>query len=202
MSAIRSNHRDQVRDETLMKRFQDGDEHAFVQLVGRYQDRLHNFLFRYTRNRQDCEDLAQETFIRVYRKRDSYKPIARFSTWMYTIALNLARSDFRKRNKMQLVSIHEDPTEPNSRDMVFESDEVKPDRALENKMDMELLEDALAQLTEEYRDAVVLRDIQQLSYEEIAEITDTPMGTVKSRINRGRIQIQDWMKKRRDGEPS
>lgn len=202
MSAIRSNYREQVRDETLMKRFQEGDERAFVELVSRYQDRLHNFLFRYTRNRQDCEDLAQETFIRVYRKRDSYKPIARFSTWMYTIALNLARSEFRKRKKMQLVSIHEDPSEPDSREMVFESEEVRPDRALENKMDMELLEGALEQLTEEYRDAVVLRDIQQLSYEEISEITDTPMGTVKSRINRGRIQIQEWMKKRSDGEPS
>ncbi|MEX0593276.1 MAG: sigma-70 family RNA polymerase sigma factor [Balneolaceae bacterium] len=195
MNAIRSNHREKVRDESLMKRFQEGDEQAFSELVNRYQDRLHNFLFRYTRNRQDCEDLAQETFIRVYRKRDSYKPIARFSTWMYTIALNLARSEFRKQKKMQLVSIHEDPADSDSREMVFESVEVQPDRALENKMDMERLEDALDQLTEEYRDAVVLRDIQQLSYEEIAEITETPMGTVKSRINRGRIQIQELMVK-------
>lgn len=202
MSAIRSVNRDTVRDEALMKRFQEGDERAFVELVKRYEDRLHNFLFRYTRDWQDCEDLAQETFIRVYRKRDTYKPIARFSTWMYTIALNLARSQFRKEKKMQLVSIHEDPDNPDSRDMVFESEAVQPDRALENKMDMELLEQALDQLTEEYRDAVVLRDIQELSYEEISEITDTPMGTVKSRINRGRLQVQEWMNRVRDLEPS
>ena len=79
-------------DEDLMEYFQNGKELAFNELVYRYQDRLHNFLYRYTHNHQDCEDLVQETFLRVHKSKHSYERIAKFSTWMYTIALNLAKS--------------------------------------------------------------------------------------------------------------
>jgi RNA polymerase sigma factor (sigma-70 family) len=180
-----------LSDEELMEQFQTGAVDAFSVLVERYKDRLHNFLYRYTRNHQDCEDLVQETFLRVHRSRHSYQRIARFSTWMYTIALNLAKSLYRKSQRMQLMSIHEDPSDPESREMMIEDKSILPDQELHEKMGVSDLEKALDQLTDEYREAVILRDIQQLSYEEIAEITDTAMGTVKSRINRGRLQLQD-----------
>lgn len=180
-----------LTDEDLMEQFQDGAVQAFNILVSRYKDRLHNFLYRYTHNHEDCEDLVQETFLRVHRSRHSYERIAKFSTWMYTIALNLAKSMYKKKQRMQKVSIHEDPDDSESREMVFEDSNILQDEQLHQKLCVNELEKALMNLNEEFREAIVLRDIQELTYEEIAEITGTAMGTVKSRINRGRIQLQE-----------
>src|SRR5699024_466409 len=99
-------------DEDLMELFQEGNEAAFNTLVERFQDRLHNFLYRYTHNHQDCEDLVQETFLRVYRSKHTYERIAKLSTWIYTIALNLAKSFYHKKKRMQKVSIHKDESDP------------------------------------------------------------------------------------------
>lgn len=180
-----------LTDEDLMEHFQGGTIQAFNVLVSRYKDRLHNFLYRYTHNHEDCEDLVQETFLRVHRSRHSYERIAKFSTWMYTIALNLAKSLYKKKQRMQKVSIHEDPDDHESREMTFEDSNILQDEELHQKLCIKELEKALMHLNEEFREAIVLRDIQELSYEEIAEITGTAMGTVKSRINRGRLQLQE-----------
>lgn len=180
-----------LTDEDLMEHFQGGTIQAFNVLVSRYKDRLHNFLYRYTHSHEDCEDLVQETFLRVHRSRHSYERIARFSTWMYTIALNLAKSLYKKKQRMQKVSIHEDPDDNESREMTFEDSNILQDEELHQKLCIKELEKALMHLNEEFREAIVLRDIQELSYEEIAEITGTAMGTVKSRINRGRLQLQE-----------
>ncbi len=180
-----------LTDEDLMEHFQGGTIQAFNVLVSRYKDRLHNFLYRYTHSHEDCEDLVQETFLRVHRSRHSYERIAKFSTWMYTIALNLAKSLYKKKQRMQKVSIHEDPDDNESREMTFEDSNILQDEELHQKLCIKELEKALMHLNEEFREAIVLRDIQELSYEEIAEITGTAMGTVKSRINRGRLQLQE-----------
>lgn len=177
-------------DEDLMEYFQDDKEAAFNELVKRYKDRLHNFLYRYTHNHQDCEDLVQETFLRVHKSKQSYERIAKFSTWMYTIALNLAKSMYKKKQRMHKVSIHKDETNPDDFEMKIEDNSILPDQALHEKLSLEQLEKALMDLQPEFREVVVLRDLQQLSYEEISEVTEVPMGTVKSRINRGRAQIQ------------
>ena len=182
-----------MSDEDLMEKFQSGYEQAFNLLVERYEDRLHNFLYRYTHNHQDCEDLVQETFFRVFRSRHSYERIAKFSTWMYTIAINLAKSLYKKKKKMTKVTIHKDPDDSEDRPMKLEDTDILPDDSLHEKMCMDQLEKALKELSEDFREVVVLRDIQQLSYEEIAEIADLPMGTVKSRINRGRAQLQELL---------
>ena len=191
MTAISTAKLYNLTDEDLMEQFQDGTVHAFNILVIRYKDRLHNFLFRYTHNHEDCEDLVQETFLRVHRSRHSYERIAKFSTWMYTIALNLAKSLYKKKQRMQKVSIHEDPEDSESREMHFEDSNILQDEQLHQKLCVKELEKALMDLNEEFREAIVLRDIQELTYEEIAEITGTAMGTVKSRINRGRLQLQE-----------
>lgn len=180
-----------LTDEDLMEHFQGGTIQAFNVLVSRYKDRLHNFLYRYTHSHEDCEDLVQETFLRVHRSRHSYERIAKFSTWMYTIALNLAKSLYKKKQRMQKVSIHKDPDDNESREMTFEDSNILQDEELHQKFCIKELEKALMHLNEEFREAIVLRDIQELSYEEIAEITGTAMGTVKSRINRGRLQLQE-----------
>lgn len=182
-------------DEDLMEYFQHGKEPAFNELVKRYKDRLHNFLYRYTHNHQDCEDLVQETFLRVHKSRQSYERIAKFSTWMYTIALNLAKSLYKKNQRMHKVSIHKDEGDPDDFEMMIEDAKILPDEQLHQKLSLEQLEKALMSLQNEFREVVILRDLQQLSYEEISDITGVPMGTVKSRINRGRAQIQALIKK-------
>lgn len=182
-----------MSDEDLMEKFQSGYEQAFNILVERYQDRLHNFLYRYTHDHQDCEDLVQETFFRVFRSRHSYERIAKFSTWMYTIAINLAKSLYKKKKRMTKVTIHKDPTDSEDRPMKLEDTNILPDDSLHEKMCMDQLKKALEELSDDFREVVVLRDIQQLSYEEISEIADLPMGTVKSRINRGRAQLQELL---------
>lgn len=181
----------QMADEDVMEQLQDGVVQAFDIIVHRYKDRLHNFLYRYTHNHEDCEDLVQETFLRVYRSRDSYQRIAKLSTWIYTIALNLAKSMYKKKQRMSTFSIHADETNPDYREFEITDTALLQDEELHLKNSMEELEKALMELNEDFREVIVLRDIQQLSYEEIAEITGTAMGTVKSRINRARIQLQE-----------
>ncbi len=193
MEAISRAKLQQLSDEDLMEHFQSGYEEAFNLLVERYQDRLHNFLYRYTHNHNDCEDLVQETFFRVFRSRHSYERIAKFSTWMYTIAINLAKSLYKKKKRMTKVTIHKDPDDSEDRPMKLEDPDILPDDVLHEKMCMDELEKALMELSEDFREVVVLRDIQQLSYDEISEIADLPMGTVKSRINRGRAKLQELL---------
>jgi len=193
MQAVSRVELQKMSDEDLMEKFQSGYEQAFNLLVDRYQDRLHNFLYRYTHNHQDCEDLVQETFYRVFRSRHSYERIAKFSTWMYTIAINLAKSLYKKKKRMTKVTIHKDPDDSEDRPMKLEDTDILPDDSLHEKMCMDELEKALKELSDDFREVVVLRDIQQLSYEEISEIADLPMGTVKSRINRGRAKLQELL---------
>lgn len=191
MEAISKAKLQKLSNEDLMEYFQAGYEEAFNILVHRFKDRLHNFLYRYTHDHQDCEDLVQETFLRVYRSRHSYERIAKFSTWMYTIALNLAKSLYKKKQRMTTVTIHQDESDPDDRPMKLEDTGVLQDQSLHEKMCVDHLKKALDELNNDFREVVVLRDIKQMAYDEIAEITDLPMGTVKSRINRGRAQLQD-----------
>ncbi len=181
-------------DEDLMEFVQTDDHQAFSELVTRYNDRLHNFLYRYTKNHEDCEDLVQETFFRVYKSKHSYTRIARFSTWMYTIAINLAKSLYKKNKRMQTTSIHKDESDPNDREFVLEAKTKSVDDLAHQKFCLERLEKVLMKVSIEFREVVIMRDFQQMTYEEIVEITGLPMGTVKSRINRGRSQIQAFMK--------
>jgi RNA polymerase sigma factor (sigma-70 family) len=181
----------QMSDEDVMEQLQGGVVQAFDIIVHRYKDRLHNFLYRYTHNHEDCEDLVQETFLRVYRSRHSYQRIAKLSTWVYTIALNLAKSMYKKKQRMSLISIHADESDPDDREFQITDSNKLQDEELHLKNSVGELEKALMELNDDFREVIVLRDIQQLTYEEISEITGTAMGTVKSRINRARLQLQE-----------
>lgn len=180
-----------MNDEDVMEQLQDGVMQAFDIIVYRYKDRLHNFLYRYTHNHEDCEDLVQETFLRVYRSRYSYQRIAKLSTWIYTIALNLAKSMYKKKQRMSLISIHADESDPDDREMEITDTNILQDDKLHLKNSMGELEKALTELNDDFKEVIILRDIQQLTYEEISEITGAAMGTVKSRINRARNQLQE-----------
>ena len=139
------------------------------------------------------EDLLQETFLRVHRNRHSFEPIAKFSTWLYTIAGNLARSEYRRRKRQRPYSMNSVNRDEEEYELQIPADTLAPDRHAERGIHDKHIQQALDQIPEDFREVVVLRDVQQLTYEEISEITGLPMGTVKSRINRGRTKLQELL---------
>jgi len=183
-----------MSDEDLIGQFQAGTAKAFNILVDRYSERLMHYLYGFLSDRELCEDLLQETFLRVYRNRHSYRPIAKFSTWLYTIAGNLARSEYRKRKCRRMYSIQLVNRDNEEYELAIPDESFSPDRHTESTLQDKYIQKALDQVPPAFREVVVLRDIQQLSYDEIAEITGLPMGTVKSRINRGRTKLQVLLK--------
>jgi RNA polymerase sigma-70 factor (ECF subfamily) len=183
-----------MSDEDLMSQFQAGVVEAFDILVSRYKDPLTNYIYRFLGDMKECEDLLQETFLRVYRNRHSYRRIAKYSTWLYTIAGNLARSEYRKRKRRRLYSLQSVNRDEEEYEVEIPDETFSPDRHTESVFQDQYIQDALKEIPEEFREVVVLRDVQQLAYEEIAEITGLPMGTVKSRINRGRTKLQVLLK--------
>jgi RNA polymerase sigma-70 factor (ECF subfamily) len=178
-------------DEVLIARFQEGEEAAFNELVRRYKDPLTNFAFRFLGDRDDCLDVVQETFVRVYRNKHSFKPIARFSTWIYTITTNLCRTALRRKRIRTMLRLH-GPDGEGPGDLVDES--AKTDEGADAALKAERIQKALLTLPPKYREVVVLREIEQLSYEEIAQVTRMNIGTVKSRINRARARLQEQLK--------
>jgi RNA polymerase sigma-70 factor (ECF subfamily) len=175
-------------DSAVVAAFLDGNRRAFDELVERYQNRLLNFVYRTTGDRERAEDLVQETFIRVYRHLHRFDQTKKFSTWIYTIASNLAKNELRNRSRNPLVLFQTllKNREADQRPLEWEDNTYRPDdlfrkRALKSQVDA-----AVDQLPEHHRTVFVLREMEGKTYEEIAEITDTNLGTVKSRLNRAR----------------
>ncbi len=183
----------ELTDEQLIKEFQDNNtEEAFEILVRRYKDPLTNFVFRFVGDKDASSDIVQDTMIRFYLNKDSYKSFAKFSTWIYTIATNLAKNELKRRKRKKLFSIFGNDDEEHKIDI--EDPNILPDAFADSGIKNKLIQEALEKVKPVYREIVVLRDIQELSYEEIAEITGLSIGTVKSRINRGRAQLQKLLK--------
>lgn len=178
-------------DEELIHRFQQGDEYAYLELVNRYRDRLMNFAYRFLGNEEDAEDIVQDTFVKLYTHKHFYRSIARFSTWIYTITANLAKTELRKRKRRKVSYLSQMGTEEKDFDLPTED---TTDDYAEGRFTEAQIQDAIQKLPLHFRTAVILRDIQELSYEEISNILDVPLGTVKSRINRARLQLQEELK--------
>lgn len=182
-------------DEELIARFQQGDEKAYIELVHRYRDRIMTFIFRFTGDMDQAEDLAQDTFVKVYTHRHYYKEIAKFSTWIYTIAGNLARTELRRKKRRKVSSL----SQMGNEDKDYDLPAVQPDSGelVQSEFAEEKIQAAIDALPMHFKTVIILRDIQELSYEEISKIVDVPLGTVKSRINRARLQLQDALKELR-----
>ena len=176
-------------DEELMLRVQSGDTDCYDVLVERYKVRLFNYLLRLTSNRDDAEEIAQEAFVKAYIHAEKYKTIAKFSTWLYTIATNLVRNRVRSRSRApMLISLWTRGWGDGEEERQIEVPDAQrsPEEAINDRELSDLINSAIQKIPEKYRESFVLREINELSYEEIAAVTGLKLGTVRSRINRAR----------------
>jgi RNA polymerase sigma-70 factor, ECF subfamily len=190
-----------LRERLLLRRLRERDERAFREMVERYQDRVFNLVFRMIGTREEAEDLAQEVFVTVFKSIDSFRGEAKFSTWLYRIAANhcknrikyLSRRADRKTGALDETAEREAAAQGGG--PIAAGHIAAPDRVLEGVQMDRLVQQAIAALDEDHRLVVVLRDLEELSYEEICEITGLPEGTVKSRLHRARLALKEKLAK-------
>ena len=195
---VRTNMLAELDDSGLVASFLAGEKRAFTELMGRYQTRLLNFIYRTIGDRERAEDLVQEVFIRVYRHLHRFDPEKKFSTWIYTIASNLAKNELRNRSRNPLVLFQamRKPGQDEERPLQFEDTASRPDDLYRKRHLRALVDQATAQLPRHHREVFVLRELEGKSYEEIAEITDCNLGTVKSRLSRARARLRQYLVER------
>jgi RNA polymerase sigma-70 factor, ECF subfamily len=181
----------ELPDEDLMERIVEGSEAAFALLVKRYQAKITNLVNRFIYNRDRAVEIAQEVFLRVYLHRKRYRRSGRFSTWIYTIAVNLAKNELRRKARLKGVTSLDSLLETTGDSGSFLADKQPgPDRTAQQHRVEEVVMDAIEQLPAKYREVILLRDIQQFTYEEIEQVLNIPGGTVRSRINRARSALK------------
>jgi len=183
-----------VSDEILVKKSQKRDYPSFEKLVKRYEKKIYNLAYRIMGNREDASDVLQETFLQAFKKLAGFKGKAKFSTWLYRIAVNICLMRKRKRKKMEIVSLDvpiltkkEDEIKRELRDDWSES----PLATLENKEVKKTLSEAIDLLPEEYRTVFLLRGLNGLSNEEVANVLKISLPAVKSRLHRARLLLRD-----------
>jgi RNA polymerase sigma-70 factor (ECF subfamily) len=177
-----------LSDSHVVQLFLGGEDRAFAELVHRYDKRLQNFVYRTVGDRERAEDLVQETFVRVYRHLNRFDQTRKFSTWIYTIAGNLAKNELRNRSRNPLVLFQAimKNWESDYRPLEWEDPQNRPDDLYRKRFLREKVNEAVDQLPAHHRTVFVLRELHGKTYEEIAEITGCNLGTVKSRLNRAR----------------
>lgn len=187
--------KDTLSDEDLILQVQEGQRQAFDMLVFRYKDRLYNFILRMVRDPDLAEEIAQDTFVRAYIHADKYRTIARFSTWLYTIGLNLVRNHMRRKKRSPIVRIpmvgrsDGEKVEMELPDMGKETDRHVRDTEMKERVAQ-----IVTKIPEHYREPFLLREYGDLSYEEISAATGLKIGTVRSRINRARSHFREnWV---------
>lgn len=186
-----------LSDHQLIEATRRGDEAAFAEIVDRYRNPLTNYLFRMLNDYEEAVDLAQETFVRVYFAIERYHTDYAFSTYIYRIATNLAISEIRRKKRRKLLSLTSFfQNDDSSETQEFHPPDEKslPDEDLIENERHRTIEKAIATLPDKYRAPIVLREIQELSYEEIAQILGLGLGTTKSRISRARGLLREKLK--------
>ncbi|MFO8007041.1 MAG: sigma-70 family RNA polymerase sigma factor [Candidatus Brocadiia bacterium] len=183
-------------DAELVRQARRGDVAAFGELVERHQDYIYNAVFHLVSDEKDAEDLAQEVFLRAYDGLDSFRGEARFTTWAYGIMLNTVRSFWRRTRRRVVVSLDQgsDAEEGPRHEVPAEGD--GPERQTLRREKVQLVRAAIAELEDDLREIIVMRDIQGLTYEELAEAIGVPDGTVKSRLHRARGKLKDILQER------
>jgi RNA polymerase sigma factor (sigma-70 family) len=187
---------DRRADLKLIRRCKRGDEDAFAQILARYRGPIYNLCYRMTRNPEDSRDLGQEIFIKVFSLLDRYDEEYAFSSWLFRIATNHC-IDHLRRNRLRFLSLERDGGfDDEEGEMQIPDTGPTPEVKLQRREAVERLEEVIAELPPHYRVITLLRHDQELSYEEIAEVLDLPLGTVKARIHRARNMIQAILRAR------
>jgi RNA polymerase sigma-70 factor (ECF subfamily) len=181
----------QLDDRTLVERILGGERDLFTTLVGRYEKRLINYVYRITHRYEDAHDLAQEIFVKVYLALDRYDPKYQFSTWLFRIAQNSAIDALRKKSIAEVPLARPTEEEPGGKEREFADDGISPYRALKNKQLSAAIDTAVEQLPADYRELIQLRHFAELSYEEIASMKKLPLGTVKNKLFRARNLLKE-----------
>ena len=178
----------QLEINALIEAHLQGDPRAFGEIITHFQVRLLNFVYRMIGDRERAEDLVQEAFLRVHRHLSRFDRTRKFSTWVYTIASNLAKNELRNRGRSPLVAFEQARSrdENDDRPIAFEDFANRPDDLYEQRQLKSLVDQTVARLSSHHREVFVLRELEGKSYEEIAEIMHCNLGTVKSRLNRAR----------------
>lgn len=181
-----------VPDNIIVQQVKEGKIESFEILVERYQKQVYNIAYRHTGNRDDAYDLSQEAFLKAYRGIKNFRQDSSFKTWIYHITVNVCRDHLRKSRKFHEVSIDE-PVYSNDGDMEKQltNNSKGPDETYESKELSEFIQSLINDLQHEYKEVIVLREMHQLSYEEIANVLKCSIGTVKSRLNRARKVLKD-----------
>ncbi len=177
-------------DRELVKLSQEGNQEAFNELVERHQEKVLNSVYRFSSNWGDAQDITQRAFINAWKNLSNFKGDSAFSTWLYRIAFNQSISYRREKGRHRAVSIHAEDGEKGL-DPGYEADPASPMEATEKERQVHQV---LAQLEEEDRKIIVLKDLKDLSYDEIAAILEVPKGTVRSRLHRARLQLKEKWK--------
>jgi RNA polymerase sigma-70 factor (ECF subfamily) len=187
----------QATDHDLVALAASGSEKAYRELLDRYQRPVFSLIYRMVRDREKAEDLAQETFVKVFNHIDSFNPKYKFSSWIFKIASNLTIDAIRKKD-LDTVSLDgsrnaSTPDEVDATRITVESRDENPEEFLEAKELGQEIERAIGELRPEYRTAILLRHVEGRPYEEIAEIMDVPLGTVKTYIHRARAELRETL---------
>jgi RNA polymerase sigma-70 factor (ECF subfamily) len=181
-------------DEKLVERCIQGDDAAWEQIVTSYARRIYNLGYRYTNRRDEAEDLTQEILIRVYQNLKSFRAdVGTFQNWILKVGRNLIIDHYRQTRRFQQAAGTEELEAMNLKDEKVPN----PERNVERDEAARFLREGLEALSPELKEAIILRDIEGMAYLEIAELLGIPEGTVKSRINRGRLELAKLLSKRR-----
>ena len=183
-------------EDIIIKKAISGDDGAFETLVRTYESFVYNVAYQSLKSQDDAFDVSQEVFIKVYKSLGSFRGDCKFSTWIYRVTQNVVKDFLRsKGNKLKTVSVYETDSdgEEHQLEIVDESTAADPIASFEKKERAALVREAISRLSEEQRAVIVLRDMEGYTYEEIAEMLFLDMGTVKSRINRGRNSIKKFL---------
>lgn len=179
-----------MQDELLIRRAQRGDADAFEQLLLEHQKNVYNLCYRMAGNPDDAMDLSQETFLRAWRCLDQYQFASAFSTWLYRLCSNICIDFLRKRRRQQTVPLTFEDADGEEQTYAVPDAQPLPEEQVELKLTREILQAAMTQLLPEHRAVLQLRVVNEMSYEQIADVLDIQIGTVKSRLSRARNQLK------------
>ncbi len=188
---------DNVDEIFLIKSSQSGDIDSFEKLIESHKQRVYGIALKMTKNREDALDASQDALIKVYRSIGKFSFKSSFSTWLYRIVVNCCIDHIKKQKKLVLIRDGDEDGRENVIDRIESED--TPESILEKKIKKQEIKRAFDELEEEFKTVVILRDIEGFSYEEIARINDISLGTVKSRISRGRKKLREIIIRNREG---